>query len=95
MYLGRIVEQSPTDELFREPLHPYTQALLKAAPKPVPRRKAITPAVTGDIPSPIDRPSGCHFHPRCPFAMDICREEYPAPREPAPSRMVKCHLYAA
>ena len=95
MYLGRIVEQAPTDELFREPLHPYTQALFKAAPKPVPRRKTATPAITGDIPNPIDRPSGCHFHPRCPFAMDICREEYPAAREPAPSRMVKCHLYAA
>jgi oligopeptide/dipeptide ABC transporter ATP-binding protein len=95
MYLGRIVEQAPTDELFREPLHPYTQALFKAAPKPVPRRKTVTPAITGDIPNPIDRPRGCHFHPRCPFAMDICREEYPAARAPAPSRMVKCHLYAA
>jgi len=95
MYLGRIVETAPTDELFREPLHPYTQALFKAAPKPVPRRKTATPAITGDIPNPIDRPRGCHFHPRCPFAMDICREEYPAAREPAPSRMVKCHLYPA
>jgi oligopeptide/dipeptide ABC transporter ATP-binding protein len=93
MYLGRIVEYAPTDQLFDEPLHPYTQALLRAAPKPVPRRKAIKPAVGGDIPNPIDRPRGCHFHPRCPFAMDICREEYPAPRSPAQGRMVTCHLY--
>jgi len=92
MYLGRIVEYAPTDQLFDEPLHPYTQALLRAAPKPVPRRKAIKPAVGGDIPNPIDRPRGCHFHPRCPFAMDICREEYPAPRSPAAGRMVTCHL---
>jgi oligopeptide/dipeptide ABC transporter ATP-binding protein len=93
MYLGRIVEHAPTDELFAEPLHPYTQALFRAAPKPVPRRKTATPAITGDIPNPIDRPSGCHFHPRCPFAMEVCRVEYPAARFPAPSRMVKCHLY--
>ena len=92
MYLGRIVEHAPADALFEEPLHPYTQALLRAAPKPVPRRKTIKPAVGGDIPNPIDRPSGCHFHPRCPFVMDICREEYPAPRSPAPGRMVTCHL---
>jgi oligopeptide transport system ATP-binding protein len=93
MYLGRIVERAPADELFAEPLHPYTQALFKAAPKPVPRRKTVTPAVGGDIPSPIDRPSGCHFHPRCPFVMDICREVAPAARRPRPTRLVECHLY--
>jgi oligopeptide/dipeptide ABC transporter ATP-binding protein len=92
MYLGRIVEQSPTEALFAQPLHPYTQALLKAAPKPTPRRKEITPAVLGDIPSPIDRPSGCHFHPRCKFAMPICRVEYPAFRRVGPA-LVACHLY--
>jgi oligopeptide/dipeptide ABC transporter ATP-binding protein len=92
MYLGRIVEYAPADQLFDEPLHPYTQALFRAAPKPVPRRKTPKPALTGDIPNPIDRPRGCHFHPRCPFAMDICREEYPAPRSPAPGRMVTCYL---
>jgi oligopeptide/dipeptide ABC transporter ATP-binding protein len=93
MYLGRIVELAPTEALFAEPLHPYTQALFRAAPKPIPRRKTITPAITGDIPNPIDRPRGCHFHPRCPFVMDVCREEYPTARAPGPSRMVKCHLY--
>jgi oligopeptide/dipeptide ABC transporter ATP-binding protein len=87
------VERAPADALFDEPLHPYTQALFRAAPKPVPRRKTVKPAITGDIPNPIDRPSGCHFHPRCPFAMDVCREVYPAPREPTPGRMVTCHLY--
>jgi peptide/nickel transport system ATP-binding protein len=93
MYLGRVVEQSPTEKLFAEPLHPYTQALLKAAPTPKPRRKEITPAVLGDIPSPIDRPTGCHFHPRCKFAMPICRTEYPALRRVG-SAVVACHLYA-
>ena len=92
MYLGRVVEQSPTETLFAEPLHPYTQALLKAAPKPTPRRRAITPAVSGDIPSPIDRPSGCHFHPRCKFVMDVCRVEYPAARRVGDA-VVACHLY--
>ena len=92
MYLGRIVEQSPTETLFAEPLHPYTQALLKAAPKPEPRRRAITPAVSGDIPSPVDRPAGCHFHPRCKFAMDVCRVEYPAARRVGDA-VVACHLY--
>jgi peptide/nickel transport system ATP-binding protein len=92
MYLGRIVEQAPTETLFTTPLHPYTQALLKAAPQPKPRRKEITPAVSGDIPSPIDRPTGCHFHPRCKFAMDVCRVEYPAVRRVGPA-LVACHLY--
>jgi len=92
MYLGRVVEQSPTERLFAEPLHPYTQALLKAAPTPKPRRKEITPAVLGDIPSPIDRPAGCHFHPRCKFAMPICETEYPALRRVG-SAVVACHLY--
>jgi len=92
MYLGRIVEQAPTELLFAQPLHPYTQALLKAAPKPKPRRKEITPAVSGDIPSPIDRPSGCHFHPRCKYVMDVCRVEYPAVRRIGPA-LVACHLY--
>jgi oligopeptide/dipeptide ABC transporter ATP-binding protein len=94
MYLGRIVELAPTDELFEEPLHPYTQALLRAAPKPVPRRKEPTPALAGDLPNPIDRPSGCHFHPRCPHAMPICREEYPTLRAARRGRSVACHLYA-
>jgi len=94
MYLGRIVEVASTGDLFDEPLHPYTQALLRAVPKPVPRRKELTPALAGDPPNPIDRPRGCHFHPRCPHAMPICRDEYPAPRAVGPHRTVACHLYA-
>ncbi len=95
MYLGRIVEQAPTDELFASRCTRTRRRCSRRRPKPVPRRKTITPAITGDIPNPIDRPSGCHFHPRCPFAMDICRRSTRRAREPAPSRMVKCHLYAA
>jgi len=93
MYLGRIVELAPTRELFNEPLHPYTQALMRAVPKPVPRRKAITPALMGDPPNPINRPTGCHFHPRCPHAMPVCREVEPVARAVAPGRTVSCHLY--
>ena len=93
MYLGRIVEHSPTAELFREPLHPYTQALMKAAPSPVAHRKSIQPALTGDMPNPISPPTGCHFHPRCPHAMDVCRATSPATRLVAGNRAVACHLY--
>ena len=93
MYLGKIVELAPSGELFKEPLHPYTQALLRAVPKPIPRRKEATPALEGDPPSPVDRPTGCHFHPRCPQAMPVCREVYPTLSTIAPGRSVACHLY--
>lgn len=93
MYLGRIVELAPTDELFSEPLHPYTKALLRAVPKPVPQRKTSAPALEGDPPNPINRPSGCHFHPRCPHAMPVCREVYPTVRRIGTTRTVACHLY--
>jgi oligopeptide/dipeptide ABC transporter ATP-binding protein len=95
MYLGRLVEESPTAELFQEPLHPYTQALIRAVPDIDPDRTVETVAVEGDLPNPIHPPSGCHFHPRCPFAMDICRIEYPQARQVAPGRVVACHLYDA
>ncbi|MDB5077113.1 MAG: dipeptide/oligopeptide/nickel transporter ATP-binding protein, partial [Chloroflexi bacterium] len=93
MYLGKIVELAPSAELFKEPLHPYTKALLRAVPKPVPRKKDATPALEGDPPSPVNRPSGCHFHPRCPFAMPVCKEVYPTLRTVSPGRAVACHLY--
>ena len=93
MYLGRIVELAPTAELFAAPLHPYTQALLRAVPKPVPWRRAATPALEGDPPNPVNRPTGCHFHPRCPHALPICTTEYPALRAVPPGRTVACHLY--
>jgi len=93
MYLGKIVELAPTRELFDEPLHPYTQALLRAVPSLTPSDTAEEPALEGDLPNPINRPTGCHFHPRCPFAMPICINEYPALRTIAPGRAVACHLY--
>jgi len=93
MYLGRVVEEAPTAELFAEPLHPYTQALIQAVPDLDPDRAVETAAVEGDLPNPIHRPGGCHFHPRCPFAMDVCRSESPQLRQVAPRRVVACHLY--
>lgn len=93
MYLGRIVELAPTADLFAQPLHPYTQALIRAVPKPVARRKSLTVAVRGDPPNPISPPRGCPFHPRCPMAMDVCREDYPVLRAGGANRTVACHLY--
>jgi oligopeptide/dipeptide ABC transporter ATP-binding protein len=93
LYLGRVVEQGPTATLFAEPLHPYTQALVRAAPRLTTRRKTTKPALTGDIPNAIDRPSGCHFHPRCPMVMPVCREREPAVVQLDPGRSVSCHLY--
>jgi peptide/nickel transport system ATP-binding protein len=93
LYLGRVVEYSPTADIFAEPLHPYTQALVRAAPRLSTKRKAITPALTGDIPNAIDRPVGCHFHPRCPLVMPVCRETEPQLREIAPGKSVACHLH--
>jgi len=91
MYLGRVVESAPTEELFASPNHPYTKALLAEAPKLVAERRDYTP-ISGEIPSPLDPPSGCHFHPRCPFASERCKKEVPAPQEIAPGRMSACHL---
>ena len=91
MYLGRIVELAPTEELFAEPNHPYTQALLREVPQLDRRRRQFEP-VKGEIPSPLDPPRGCHFHPRCPFAMDRCRDEEPRLKEVAPGRVSACHL---
>jgi peptide/nickel transport system ATP-binding protein len=91
MYLGRVVETAPTDELFREPNHPYTQALLEEVPRLEARPRDYQP-IKGEIPSPIDPPSGCHFHPRCPHAHERCRVERPALKEIAPNRWSACHL---
>jgi oligopeptide/dipeptide ABC transporter ATP-binding protein len=93
MYLGRVVEEAATAELFEEPLHPYTQGLLAAVPSVEVDEARDRPAVEGDLPSPLDPPAGCHFHPRCPFAMERCRSEYPATRTMASGRTVACHLY--
>jgi peptide/nickel transport system ATP-binding protein len=91
MYLGRIVERAPTDELYRAPNHPYTQALLEEVPRIGGRRRTFAP-VKGEIPSPVNPPSGCHFHPRCPHVMDRCRVERPQLKEIAPGRWSACHL---
>jgi oligopeptide/dipeptide ABC transporter ATP-binding protein len=93
MYLGRVVEYAPTAEMFAEPLHPYTQALVKAAPRLSTQRKTIKPSLTGDIPSAIDRPAGCHFHPRCPMAMPVCKEREPQLLQLSTGRSVACHLH--
>jgi peptide/nickel transport system ATP-binding protein len=91
MYLGRIVELSPTEELFRTPNHPYTRALLKEVPRLEPKKKTFS-ALKGEIPSPLHPPTGCHFHPRCPFAFDRCKVERPAFQPIAPGRLSACHL---
>jgi peptide/nickel transport system ATP-binding protein len=91
MYLGRVVEIAGTDALFGQPNHPYTQALLAEVPRLDRKKRSFVP-IKGEIPSPIDPPSGCHFHPRCPQAMARCRAEAPALREIAPGRLSACHL---
>ncbi len=91
MYLGRIVELAPTEVLFGNPNHPYTQALLHEVPRLNRRRRQFQP-IKGEIPSPLSPPSGCHFHPRCPFAFNRCPEEQPMLKEIAPQWWSACHL---
>jgi oligopeptide transport system ATP-binding protein len=93
MYLGRIVELAPTKSLFAKPLHPYTQALMSAVPVPNPGLKKQRIVLTGDVPNPETPPSGCAFHPRCPYAMDRCKTEAPVLRELDSGHQVSCHLY--
>ncbi len=93
MYLGDLVEEGPTDAVFSDPRHPYTQMLLSAAPVPVPhsdRPERVKP--TGEVPSPLRRPAGCPFHPRCPLAQEICRTTVPALRETAGGNRAACHF---
>jgi peptide/nickel transport system ATP-binding protein len=91
MYLGRIVEMAPTEKIFARPNHPYTQALLREVPRIDIRQHAFEP-IKGEIPSPLDPPSGCHFHPRCPFSMQRCREWQPEFVRIAPEWHSACHL---
>ena len=91
MYLGRVVEAAPAEELFRAPNHPYTRALLAEVPRLDSRRRSYAP-VPGEIPSPLAPPPGCHFHPRCPHAMPRCRAEQPQLVKIAPLRYSACHL---
>ena len=92
MYLGRIVEYTDKKTLFTRPLHPYTESLLFAVPIPDPAVKRQKRVLHGDVPSPVNRPSGCHFHTRCPYAVERCRTDSPALREVKPGQLVACHL---
>jgi peptide/nickel transport system ATP-binding protein len=94
MYLGRVVETAPAAALFKSPQHPYTRALLAEAPTLKAEKKRFI-AIEGEIPSPLNPPSGCHFHPRCPHAMPRCRESPPPLRTVAPGHAAACHLMAA
>ncbi len=92
MYLGKIVELTTRDRLFKNPLHPYTQALMSAIPSAVNHRQKTRIILAGDVPSPIDPPSGCHFHPRCPAAFEPCPVEEPLFKEVSPGHWVACWL---
>ncbi len=92
MYLGKMVEQSKSVELFKYPLHPYTRALMSAIPIPNPRIKRERMILQGDVPSPLNPPAGCRFHPRCPFAQPRCSVEEPQLRELKPDHLVSCHF---
>jgi len=94
MYLGRIVETAPTTALYATPRHPYTEALLAAVPKPDPALRDQTSAPAGEIADPANPPSGCAFHPRCPYAVGRCRTELPVLREIAPAHWSACHRSA-
>ena len=94
MYLGKLVEVADRRTLFATPRHPYTRALLSAVPVPDPTAKRARMILTGDVPSPIHPPPGCHFHTRCPFVFDRCRVEPPVLRDLAPGQAVACHLEA-
>lgn len=93
MYLGKIVEIAPSEELFSNPLHPYTQALLTSIPLPDPTRRKRHLLLEGDPPSPLHPPSGCRFHTRCPKRMEVCSVHPPGEFSPTPGHVVFCHLY--
>ncbi len=93
MYLGKMVEISPTPDLFKRPLHPYTKALLSAIPVPDPKTKREKIILSGDVPNPLNPPSGCRFHPRCPFAQEICKKEEPQLEQAYEDHFVACHRW--
>ncbi|OBZ11094.1 MULTISPECIES: ABC transporter ATP-binding protein [Bacillales] len=93
MYLGSLVETADKDTLYDKPLHPYTQALLSSVPVPDPSLKKERIILKGDLPSPVDPPSGCRFHTRCPSCMEICKQHVPVFREVEPGHEVACHLF--
>ncbi|MDH6369521.1 peptide/nickel transport system ATP-binding protein [Paenibacillus sp. PastF-3] len=92
MYLGSMMETASRDELFKNPLHPYTKALLSAVPIPIPKLKRERIVLKGDIPSPVSPPAGCKFHTRCPYAQEVCKSEIPVFRDAGNNHFVACHL---
>ncbi len=92
MYVGQIVESAPTKELFSNPLMPYTEALMSAVPRPDPKATKKRIVLQGELPSPSNPPSGCYFHPRCPYAQEICRAEMPVLEEIKPNHFARCHF---
>jgi len=91
MYVGKLVETAPTDELFASPKHPYTAALLSSVPEPDPRARKKRVVLRGEVANPANPPAGCYFNPRCEYATDICRTETPQLREIAPNHFASCH----
>lgn len=95
MYLGKIVEQGPTEDVIKKPLHPYTEALLAAVPVPDPTARRTEVVIKGEVPSAINPPSGCRFHTRCPYAQDICKKEEPPLVNIEKNRFIACHKHKA
>jgi oligopeptide/dipeptide ABC transporter ATP-binding protein len=96
MYLGRIMEEGPVDEIFHTPLHPYTRALLRSIPSLNSETRTALPVIAGTLPHPFNRPSGCPFHPRCPdFMRGTCDKSFPAEVAIAESHAAACHLYTS
>ena len=95
MYLGQVVERCEAGRLYENPQHPYTQALLEAIPKLDAEQRTDSVALEGEIPSPIDPPSGCRFRTRCPHAMPVCAETPPEPLATEPGHVVACHLFTS
>ncbi len=91
MYVGKLVEMADTDQLYHHPLHPYTEALLSAVPKPDPMQRSQRILLKGEIPDPANPPAGCYFHPRCRFCIDACRVDHPSLRQLSPGHWVACH----
>ncbi|MGQ9904068.1 MAG: oligopeptide/dipeptide ABC transporter ATP-binding protein, partial [Anaerolineae bacterium] len=91
MYVGKVVEMAASDVLYQNPLHPYTEALLSSVPKPDPKYKSSRIIMQGDVADPSNPPSGCYFHPRCRYAVDLCKDKAPEFRELKPDHWVACH----
>lgn len=94
MYLGKIIEMASTEKIFHNPLHPYSKALIGSVPIPDPEKRKARAPLHGEVPSPVNPPSGCRFHPRCPFMMDVCMQKVPELKVVNGDHMVACHLFS-